>query len=165
MELKDYESALLEDRLPKAFDKAVNIYRKAQTLVYATVVRCVEEMSDVSIELESDNPICKFLDIWGDTGLYDQGSLSFGYNDNGKKELTCKFDLYGIRDTLYIIGDDLFGTLNAEHYDKKLDEFSNISPFSAEEVGSMECAIQKVKLRADKKSEKKISSKKDIILN
>ena len=77
----EYVNALLDDRLPKAFDRAVNISRKAETLVYAVVVRCVEELSDVSIELESDNPICKFLDIWGDVGLYDQGSLSFGYND------------------------------------------------------------------------------------
>lgn len=151
MELKDYESALIEDRLPKAFDRAVNIYKKAQTLVCATVVRCVEELSDVSIELESDNPICKFLDDWGDIGLYDQGSLSFGYNDKGKRELACKFDLYGIRDTLDILGSDLFGTINAADYDKKLDAVSNISPFSAEEVGRLENSIQLIKLSANRK--------------
>ena len=150
----EYVNALLDDRLPKAFDRAVNISRKAETLVYAVVVRCVEELSDVSIELESDNPICKFLDIWGDVGLYDQGSLSFGYNDKGRKALTCKFDLHGIRDTLAILDSDLFGTLDSDIYDDKLHAISDVCAFSVEEeVGKMKKSIQKVQIPIDRKKD------------
>lgn len=131
---------LLDERLPKAFDRALLISKKAETMVYMAVVKCLEQLSDVCIDLDENDPVVAFFDKWDNDGYID-GALSYGDIGDGKRRLACSFDLYRIRDTFETINSELFGTISDE-YSKKLDN-SSIG-LSVGEVAQIEKQFKKV---------------------
>lgn len=134
---------LLVERLPSAFDKALLISRKAEAIIYMSLVKCLEELSDVVIELENDDPVCAFFNKWNQDGYID-GALSYESNEDGNSRLTCRFDLYDIRDTFETLSTDLFGSIPGD-YSKKIDE-SDVLSISKTEFMSIEEGFQKINL-------------------
>ena len=137
----DVRNNLLEDRLPSAFDKALLVSKKAETMIYMSIVKCLESFSDVCIDFDESDPVVAFFDKWDSQGYID-GALSYGDIGEGKRRLGCSFDLYRIRDTFETLNSDLFGTISDE-YGKKLDDSSKL-PFSSEEVSQLEKQFKKV---------------------
>lgn len=138
---KDVKTNLLEERLPSAFDKALLVSKKAETMIYMSIVKCLETFSDICIDFDENDPVVAFFDRWDSEGYID-GALSYGDIGDGKRRLGCSFDLYRIRDTFEIINSDLFGTISDE-YGKKLDNSSDLV-ISSEEVCQLEKQFKKV---------------------
>lgn len=139
----DINRELLEERLPNAFDNALMVSKKAETMIYMALVKSLEQFSDVAIDIDANDPVCCFLDKWDRDGYID-GALAYGSVGDGKKRLACSFDLYGIRDTFETISTDLFGTISDE-YARKLDNADEIK-ISSIEVSLLEKGFQKVNL-------------------
>lgn len=139
----DINKGLLEERLPNAYERALRVSKKAESLIYMVLVKSLEELSDVAIDLDASDPVCRFFDNWDNSGYID-GALVYADIEDGKKRLTCRFDLYGIRDTFETLSSDLFGTISGD-YSKKLDAAGEMC-FSSEEANSLEKGIQKVNL-------------------
>ena len=137
----DVKTNLLEERLPGAFDKALLVSKKAETMIYMSIVKCLESFSDVCIDFDENDPVVAFFDRWDSEGHID-GALSYGEIGDGKRRLGCSFDLYRIRDTFETLNSDLFGTISDE-YGKKLDDSSNLA-ISCEELGQLEKQFKKV---------------------
>ena len=138
----EIDHELLNERLPLAFDKALLISRKAESIIYMSLVKCLEELSDVAIELETDDPVCVFFNKWNQEGYID-GALSYESGEDGNK-LSCRFDLYDIRDTFDTLSTDLFGSIPGD-YSKKIDE-SDLLSISETEITSIEEGFQKINL-------------------
>lgn len=137
----DVKTNLLEERLPSAFDKAILVGKKAETMIYMSIVRCLESFSDVCIDFDENDPVVAFFDKWDNDGHID-GALSYGDIGEGKRRLTCSFDLYRIRDTFETINGELFGTISDE-FSKRLDDASRLA-VSQEEVSQLEKQFKKV---------------------
>ncbi|MBO5120887.1 MAG: hypothetical protein J6C28_04320 [Bacilli bacterium] len=137
----DVKTNLLEERLPSAFDKALLVSKKAETMIYMSIVKCLESFSDVCIDFEENDPVVAFFDKWDSEGHID-GALTYGDIGEGKRRLACSFDLYRIRDTFETINSELFGTISDE-YAKKLDDSSKLV-ISGEEVAQLEKQFKKV---------------------
>lgn len=149
MAIQNFDDAnrqLLDERLPRAFDRALLISKKAETVIYMALVRSLEQFSDVAIDFDSSDPICNFLNKWDEEGHID-GALSYGDIGDNKKRLACRFDLYEIRDTFDTLSSDLFGTIS-DSYGKKLDNAGEIA-FSPLEAAELEKGFQKVNLRKE----------------
>lgn len=137
----DVKTNLLEERLPNAFDRALLVSKKAETMVYMAVVKSLEQFSDVCIDFDENDPVVAFFDKWDSEGHID-GALSYGDIGDGKRRLACIFDLYKIRDTFETINSELFGTISDE-YGKKIDDSSKLV-ISSDEVSQLEKQFQKV---------------------
>lgn len=139
----EIDSNLRTERIPSAFDEALRVSRIAESTIYMIIAKSLEEYSDIELELEQDNLVCKFFERWSNDG-YIYGALSYDQKENGNNVLTCSFDLYGIRDAFESL-DELFGTMGSGTYVKKMDD-SDLLPFYDNEIGAIENGFQKVKL-------------------
>ena len=147
----EVDSDLLDKRIPKAFDEALRISRIAESTIYMIIAKCLEEYSDIELELESDNRVCNFFEKWNNQG-YIYGALSYSQKDDGTNVLSCSFDLDEIKNTFESLSGDLFGSISVAEYTKKIDD-SDLLPFNDYEIEAIEKGFQKVILP------KKVTSK------
>lgn len=143
VKFEDIKSKLLEERLPAAYDAALLVMNKAEFIIYMAIIKSLEEFSDVSIEIDEDDDVCSFFNIWNQEGNI-KGALSYKKHEDGNYQLSCEFDLYKIRDTFETLSTDLFGTLPGD-YSQKLDDSEKL-PFNTFDVGKIENGFQKVNL-------------------
>lgn len=145
---------LLDERIPRAFDEALENNMKAEVTIYIAIAKCLEEHSDVSLEFDENDPVSSFFDSWNRDGYID-GALSYSENEEGKRVLSCRFDLYDIRDTFETINDKLFGTVSSVNYSSKIDDAADVLSFSFSEANAIEEGFQNVKLPRKNSSEQK----------
>ncbi|MDD5888640.1 MAG: hypothetical protein PUC82_04040 [bacterium] len=156
MNFLELESEYAEVLLPEAFRWAVAKSKEAELLVYQVLTKCTTICEDVSIELEKDDVICRFLKSWKEQGHLSEKALK--YEEQAEKNvLSCTFDIYMIRDDLESFVSDVFGTINYSVIEGALDP-SNIE-ISEDRMNHLDKAIQKVKKPAEAKTA--ISVKKD----
>ena len=139
----EVNAGLLDEVIPSALDKALRVSRVAESTIYMIIAECLEEFSDIELELEPDNLVCNFFEKWNNDG-HINGALSYGKKENGNNVLSCKFDLYEIRDTFETLSSDLFGSIPND-YCKKIDD-SDLLSFYYGEKEAIEEGFQKINL-------------------
>ena len=131
------------DKMPIAWQKAVEAEKTAEILVYQVVNKCMETMSDVSIELDATDPVCKALASWtlDEKVGFGKNALSITAGKEGKIVIACHYDVWKLRDDLEMMASDIFGTINSsvcgeDVLDDKTTEISD------ERLAAFEEAIQ-----------------------
>lgn len=111
----------LSGRIGSEFKQAVKDYKESELLIYLMIIECLNKRHDVSVELDSNNPLCTFFEQWNLQKHFDNNAMSFISDTNGKGVLSCQFDLYKLRDLFDEIESEMFGTLDTQYVEDLLD--------------------------------------------
>lgn len=110
-----------QEKIPKVWKKAVETEKAAEILIYSLVANCLENFSDVYVELDASSPIAKVLMSWKAKEQIDFGkhALQLDSPADGKVALRCIYDIDEIREDMEMLANDMFGTIDASEVGEK----------------------------------------------
>ena len=140
--------------MPNAWNEVVRTERKAELFIYGLLLKCMENFSDVSIELSEDNKIGRVIRSWArnENTEFGNNAIYVIAKDDGGIILGCNYDLWKLRDDIEMMSSDLFGTIDPEKIgDKIIDEDVHIPEI---EIDSLLSGIKKKLIPTTKKEVK-----------
>lgn len=120
MNINDKNNEVL-DEINKEYEKAAAEYKETELLINLTILECLKSRHDVVANLNSNNPICIYLESWMKQNSFGNSAMSFKVDNDGNGQLSCKFDLYKIRDLFSSVADDMYGTLDPSYAETLMD--------------------------------------------
>ncbi len=122
--LMDYQQTCkfyTQEKIPEVWKIAVEAEKTAEILTYSLVANCLENFSDVYVELDASSPVAKVLMSWKAREQIDFGkhALQLPSPENGKVAFRCIYDIYEIKEDMEMLANDLFGTIDASKVGEK----------------------------------------------
>ena len=126
MKFEDVRNEFTDKKIPDAWQQVLKIEKMAELLVYGIFHKCLENFSDVAIELEADDYISLVLKSWvsNKDNKFGDYALTVTDKENGKIVLGCTYDVWALNKDIELMTDEMFCGTIATGMEEELFDYS-----------------------------------------